>query len=317
MFGALEYDAYGWIMALGLGTLPLIWFTNLGGPLEPLILLAWGEFSVSYVTLALTILYLTSPLGSSIRDKTGVTLSLRKLMSSFGTLFCVGFRKDADESSDDIDTPRIDTAEDDSSRIVADDGEGSAASASDHELGGGGERSTTRELVREGLSLMFLDVSVQLAKSLAVYLALLTDRATAYQLTALDSNLPSYGLAYSYGLSFTIKVVQCRLLGFIQLRLTIRLPDHRAYIPDHARIQHLFQIRKHYATLCFFPRTTHCWHDHSLQGWASDRISPEQLCLCRYRGVCVILHKGIWPQRGWRGFLTTVHIFRVLVRGVN
>lgn len=221
MFGALEYDAYGWIMALGLGTLPLIWFTGLDNPIEPLILLAWGEFSVSYVTLALTILYLTSPLGSSIRDKTGVTLSLRKLMSSFGALFRAGFSEDVDESSDDIDAPLIqsDTAEDDSPLVIADDGEGdygSMASASGHGPGdssapigieGDGERSTTRELVVQGLSIMFLDVTVQLAKSLAVYLALLTDGATAYQLTALDSNLPTYGLAYSYGISFTIKVI--------------------------------------------------------------------------------------------------------------
>lgn len=223
MFGALEYDAYGWIMALGFGTLPLIWFTGLDNPIEPLILLAWGEFSVSYVTLALTILYLTSPLGSSIRDKTGVTLSLRKLMSSFGALFCAGFSEDVDESSDDIDAPLIqsDTAEDDSPLVIADDGEGDYGSmarpASGHGPGDSsapigieddGERSTTRELVVQGLSIMFLDVTVQLAKSLAVYLALLTDGATAYQLTALDSNLPTYGLAYSYGISFTIKVVQ-------------------------------------------------------------------------------------------------------------
>ena len=232
MFGALEYDAYGWIMALGLGTLPLIWFTGLDKPIEPLILLAWGEFSVSYVTLALTIIYLISPLGSSIRGSTGVTLSLRKLIASFGTLFRAGFSEDVDESIDDLDAPLIhsDTAEDDSPPIGAGGGDGgldSTASASDHgpgdshapiDIEGDEERSTTRTLVREGLSLMFLDVSVQLAKSLAVYLALLTDRATAYQLAALDSNLPSYGLAYSYGISFTIKVGPyrrlCALLGY-------------------------------------------------------------------------------------------------------
>jgi hypothetical protein len=46
--------------------------------------------------------------------------------------------------------------------------------------------SSPGELIREGHCIMILDVAVQLTKTLAIYLALKTDAAMAYQLTALD-----------------------------------------------------------------------------------------------------------------------------------
>lgn len=54
---------------------------------------------------------------------------------------------------------------------------------------------------------MCLDVGVQFCKSLAIYLALTTDAAVGYQLTALDSYLPSYGIAYTTGMSFAFKII--------------------------------------------------------------------------------------------------------------
>eukprot|EP00985_Skeletonema_marinoi_P000704 scaffold246_cov181-Skeletonema_marinoi.AAC.6 len=60
-------------------------------------------------------------------------------------------------------------------------------------------------LAKEGLCIMACDLAVQLSKSLAIYLALATDAATAYQLTALDY-LPSYGVAWTLGMAWGFKV---------------------------------------------------------------------------------------------------------------
>jgi hypothetical protein len=48
---------------------------------------------------------------------------------------------------------------------------------------------------------------------ITVYLALIHDPAVGYQITALLSQLPSFGLAYSTGLSFMVKLAGSRLLG--------------------------------------------------------------------------------------------------------
>lgn len=56
------------------------------------------------------------------------------------------------------------------------------------------------------MCIMCMDVMVQLSKSLAIYLALASDAATAYQLTALDSYLPQYGMAYTLGMAWGFKV---------------------------------------------------------------------------------------------------------------
>ena len=59
--------------------------------------------------------------------------------------------------------------------------------------------TSAASLAKEGLCIMACDLAVQLSKSLAIYLALATDAATAtaYQLAALDSYLPSYGVAWT------------------------------------------------------------------------------------------------------------------------
>jgi hypothetical protein len=173
MYGALEYNLAWWIMALEWAMLPLIWFTNLSKPIEPLVLLALGEFAVPYCILIWSIMYLISPLGSSIREHTGVRLSISKLGSSFCELFKparssnasqtdplqTGLLSEGDETkSDDLD-PINDRLE---------------------------HTSSPGELIREGHCIMILHVAVQLAKTLAIYLALKTDAAMAYQLTALD-----------------------------------------------------------------------------------------------------------------------------------
>ena len=199
MYGAMEYNLAGWIMALGWGLLPLVWFGNLSKPIETLVLLALAEFSVPYLIVVLSVLYLVSHLGSNIREDTGVKLSFTRLCKSFYELI---HREQVGEGSAMNSGPQMnegpsekineDQVEDDDGYPLHDEQSSSVSHAS--------------ELIKEGLCIMFLDVCVQLAKTLAIYLALKADGATAYQLTALDSELPSYGIAYTTGMAFAFKI---------------------------------------------------------------------------------------------------------------
>jgi hypothetical protein len=184
MFGAFEFATAGWLMAVGIGAIPLIWFTGLSTSIDPLILLAWAEFSQPYATLILSVLYLITPLGSTIRDHTGVSLSIYKLCQSFRDLFRLGRSRDDEELCLLADPECIEGGIDETS-------------ASD---------TSAATLAKEGMCIMAVDLAVQLSKSLAIYLALATDAATAYQLTALDSYLPSYGIAWTLGMASAFKV---------------------------------------------------------------------------------------------------------------
>ncbi|KAL3786188.1 hypothetical protein HJC23_001264 [Cyclotella cryptica] len=194
MYGALEYNLAGWIMAIGWSMLPLIWFLNLSKAIEPLILLALGEFTVPYCMLLLSLLYLVSPLGKSIREFTGVELSISQLRTSFGDLFCRGHKNGDSPSESTLQASLLSESE------GVQEGQVPQNDDSERESSAGG-------LIREGLCIMFLDVAVQMAKTLAIYMALKTDAATAYQLTALDSELPSYGIAYTTGMAFMFKIL--------------------------------------------------------------------------------------------------------------
>ncbi|KAL7519123.1 hypothetical protein ACHAWX_004703 [Stephanocyclus meneghinianus] len=191
MYGALEYNLAGWFMAIGWSMLPLIWFMNLSKSIEPLILLALGEFAVPYCILLLSISYLVSPLGRSITESTGVELSINMLRRSFRDLFFLG--RSVGDSQAEQSSLLSENEEEQEAQNQVNEG-------SEHE-------SSAAGLVREGLCIMFLDVAVQLAKTLAIYMALKTDAATAYQLTALDSELPSYGIAYTTGMAFMFKII--------------------------------------------------------------------------------------------------------------
>ena len=194
LFGSVNFDFAGWMMAAGLGVIPLIWFTGLSTSIDPLILLAWAEFSSPYVTLLLTVLYLSTALGANIRESTGVSLSFSKLLQSFGALFRLEEEVKMEQGASGA------------SQHIGDTEEGGRVGDNDEEDIDKASDSSVKSLVKEGLCIMFMDVMVQLAKSLAIYLALASDAATAYQLTALDSYLPQYGMAYTLGMAWGFKV---------------------------------------------------------------------------------------------------------------
>merc|ERR1719469_1208006 len=77
-------------MSISIAVIPMIWFGGLGSSSEtmnPLLLLSLAEFAGAWVFPILAILYMISPLGKTLRENTGVSLSLSKLIRSFRLTF--------------------------------------------------------------------------------------------------------------------------------------------------------------------------------------------------------------------------------------
>eukprot|EP00984_Skeletonema_dohrnii_P000584 scaffold189_cov124-Skeletonema_dohrnii-CCMP3373.AAC.5 len=155
MFGALEFNTAGWMMAAGS---------------------SWID----------------------IRDHTGVKLSISKLCQSFRELFGLE-RAVADEDLHPLAGHNYHHI------IDTDTEEGNMKGKIEKDMHETTDTSAAT-LAKEGLCIMACDLAVQLSKSLAIYLALATDAATAYQLTALESYLPSYGVAWTLGMAWGFKV---------------------------------------------------------------------------------------------------------------
>ena len=67
-------------------------------------------------------------------------------------------------------------------------------------------------LVKQGMQLMFIEITIQACMSCSTYLALKADSAIAYKITALQSQLPIYGPAYAAGMGIPIKIIGPRVL---------------------------------------------------------------------------------------------------------
>jgi hypothetical protein len=143
-------------------------------------LLALAEFVQDWLAPVLFTLFLVSPLGEQIRDRTGLNLSLKKIFSYMMMPF--QSKTNAEGNNEVTDT---------------------SASQKDEE---------TKTLVKQGLKLMFIDVTLQVCMSCSKYISLNVDSATTYQLTALESELPVYGVAYAFSIGVTVKIMGPLLL---------------------------------------------------------------------------------------------------------
>ncbi len=70
-----------------------------------------------------------------------------------------------------------------------------------------------KNLVKQGLKLMFIEMTLQLCISVSMHFSLKADGSVAYQMTALQSYLPIYGVAYTFGMAMIIKTFGPLLLG--------------------------------------------------------------------------------------------------------
>jgi len=218
MLGALQLETMGWLGSLGLAMVPIIWFAAVGSANDKLLLLGGAEFAAAWVFPITVLMYLISPFGRDLRENTGVKLEIHKLWTSFtvvlgkkssrespgGELAIIKTEEPNDKSdygtnAEQADAESPDAAQEESGEDqVAKTGEGEETNDADADADADAdteleEEHSTRQLLGEGLKIMAMDVVIQMCISLSVYLALATDAAEAYQLTALQSALPSYG----------------------------------------------------------------------------------------------------------------------------
>lgn len=146
---------------------------------------------------------MTSPLGKDLRDHTGFSFSFKTLTNVFRK------SSDDDESNDDPVPSSPTTPNEDSPLMPSeDDGEGDE-SAEYHLVVDQQEHNelpSNKSLILDGIKVMSIDVITQLCISIGVYLALASNAAQGYQITALQAFLPQVGVAYAFSLNFIFKM---------------------------------------------------------------------------------------------------------------
>jgi hypothetical protein len=245
MMGAMELPTVGWIGAIGISMILIVWFVFVKTASNPLLVLAFAEFSANWAIPILSIAYLVSPLGADLRDNTGVHLKLAKFRGyttstlagsppSLGPELVAsgsaagGADQDrelgepggrtsdfegADKRTPGDDVPAL---EDHIDARSASDGDGGALSPPPSATHIPHATETTESLLLEGFKIMFMDVAVQCCISLGIYLALAKDAAEAYQLTALQSALPTYGMGtFGLGLAEPCARIRCFTLTLV------------------------------------------------------------------------------------------------------
>ena len=220
LFGALELDTLGWLGAIAIGMVPLVWFTTVNGSTNRLLLLAGAEFTSAWALPVLAIAYICSPLGAELREHTGVKLELSELRKSlFVTL--LGGSDSTPQNDGCNENVELEGAnnevycgtQDDDNCNQDEQPPPQDAAGSAYESSPPPEPESTNDLLKDGLKIMAMDVAIQFCISLSVYLALLKDAAVGYQLTALQSALPTYGIAYALGMGIVLKIAGPRFIA--------------------------------------------------------------------------------------------------------
>lgn len=205
LLGSAELATLGWIGVLSLMSLPIIWFTAVNSASNKLLVLGIAEASASLLLPLLCILYLISPLGRDLREHTGVYLSCDGFARSLGAFLGRDEMDEPGEAGVKVDTPSP------ASGLPATEKEN--GSLTNHETASVENEpsvkgpESTRKLLLDGLKIMVMDVAIQFCLSLGIYLALVNNAADGYKLTALQSALPAYGIAYALGMGIMFKVV--------------------------------------------------------------------------------------------------------------
>ena len=208
----------GWILNVTLSLNLIIWFSNVKTSLNPLTLLGIAETSADIALPVLSILFLSSPLGFQIRDRTGVSLSIPKLLRS------VGLNSDKRSPVADTDTANNcvnEVRNNETTSLINNAGSGDANDKKKEGGPGGSNDNTTMHLFIEGLKIMFMDVAIQGCTTFTLYAALLQDSAVAYQISALQSALPQYGYGYAFGISMMFKLAGPQMLAKGQNKLFV------------------------------------------------------------------------------------------------
>jgi hypothetical protein len=190
-------------MTISLSLNLYIWFSYVETSSNPLTLIGIADYVYDLTIPLLTILYLITPLGSQICDRTGVHLSLSKLLS----VFSIQVKPSSALASTSTSTSTF-TSLNETTKLINDD---TKKKDNEEESASSTPTSTTptstMDLLLDGLKVMFMDVAIQACVSFTLYVALLEDSAVAYQISALQSALPAYGYGYALGISMMFKLI--------------------------------------------------------------------------------------------------------------
>ena len=161
----------------------------------------------------LAILFLLSPLGSSVCDRTGLSLSVSKL---FGSL---GWQQPHTNSTNNEDN--VESCDNETTGLIhkTEHEENATAKAESTTTSNNEDTNDTRKLFFEGLKIMFMDVAIQGCTTFTLYVALRQDSAVVYQISALQSAPPSYGYGYAMGISMIFKLTGSQMLAMGQNQL--------------------------------------------------------------------------------------------------
>ena len=234
--GAGEIALMGWIGSIGTGIFAAIWFPNYRTFGNPLTLLGIAEITMDWLLPMIYVLVLVAtPYGKQIGERTGLELSFQKIIHYFIVPSRAIWRKITNQPKD------TKTNTDNKTNITASKAIRTAAAeanAADYSQGGESEENKNEgnadpkndkekvfaisddevveevfTLVKQGIALMFVDLVSLAAGSATTFLALNADNAVAYQLTALASELPNYGLVATGTMVMMLKLLGPYLLG--------------------------------------------------------------------------------------------------------
>ncbi|OEU12094.1 hypothetical protein FRACYDRAFT_244354 [Fragilariopsis cylindrus CCMP1102] len=206
-FGSKATMEIGWIMTISLSLNLYIWFTYVDTSSNPLTLIGIADYVYDFTIPLLTILYLITPLGSQICNRTGVHLSFTKLLSIFLQF------KPSKTASSASSASSASTSVNETTKLIKDVNETTKKKNNEESSSSTPMSTSTIDLLLDGLKVMFMDVAIQGCVSFTLYVALLEDSAVAYQISALQSALPAYGYGYALGISMMFKLIGSTLLA--------------------------------------------------------------------------------------------------------
>jgi len=226
MLGARELPTVGWLGGLSLGLQLAVWFGASTNAVNKLLVYGGSDFVAAWCMPLVSTLYIIGPLGADLREHTGFRFELAKFFNGF-KLPGADSKHDGEievkETSRLAKEPEATTYQGvdqgTAQENTVEDGKDSDAEAEVQPK----ETIKTRQLLGEGLKIMFMDVAIQACISLAIYLALAADSAEGYELAALQSALPAYGMAYAIGMGITIKIAGPQLIAAGKYDLFARL----------------------------------------------------------------------------------------------
>lgn len=181
--GSGNWAMYGWPSALGGAALFWVWLANYDSVENRLELLGLAYFAYSIVSFTWVAVYL---------------LLDRPLRRQYGLHFLCCPKGSKLKKLDDREQPLLAFEEE---------------SRTERQQSIKNAKNMGWELIIEGLKAMSVDVTLQLSITIGIYVAAYHGVSCAYQLSALQSALPAFGVAWVIGFGVILKIIGSQLIA--------------------------------------------------------------------------------------------------------